>query len=171
MSKEWKPGDVGRILDGSVAAESGCWLWQGSLDQDGYGQIRFDGRKWRVHRASYAMHVGPIPEGLVIDHLCRVRSCVNPAHLEAVTDEENRMRGEGNDANARRNGACVNGHAYTPANTYHREGGRQCRACARERMASKGRDQSGTTFTCSICGQERHANSKRRHLLTHGAIA
>lgn len=71
----------------------GCWLWEGAL-RGGYGRVKLDGRTQAAHRASYELHVGPIPSGLVLDHLCRNRSCVNPAHLEPVTTEENIRRGE-----------------------------------------------------------------------------
>lgn len=71
-----------------------CWLWTSQMDFDGYGTLKMpSGRLLRVHRFSYEINVGPIPGGLVIDHLCRVRHCVNPAHLEAVTALENWRRG------------------------------------------------------------------------------
>lgn len=70
-----------------------CWLWSGAL-HNGYGGFFADGQRWRVHRWSYEFLVGPIPEGLHLDHLCRVRHCVNPAHLEPVTNQENIRRGE-----------------------------------------------------------------------------
>ena len=70
---------------------SECWLWQG-FKVKGYGRIRIDGKAKRVHRLMYEQMVGPIPDGLVIDHLCMVRNCVNPEHLEPVTIEENTRR-------------------------------------------------------------------------------
>lgn len=155
----------------AIDETTGCWAWTRHLNRDGYGHIRIGGTKYRAHRAAYMLLVGPIPDGLVLDHLCRNRGCVNPEHLEPVTDEVNRMRGNGNDAKARRTGRCVNGHEYTPENTYVRPEGRQCRACARERQARSGRIQAGLKFTCPICSEQRHPGSKRRHLATHGVTA
>jgi hypothetical protein len=71
-----------------------CWVWRLSIRKDGYAAARVPGLgAIRVHRAAYQVYVGPIPDGLVIDHLCRVRSCCNPDHLEAVTPQENIARG------------------------------------------------------------------------------
>jgi hypothetical protein len=71
----------------------GCWLWTGAKHALGYGQQRIDWRIVPAHRFSYELLVGPIPEGLQIDHLCRVPSCVRPSHLEPVTHRENGLRG------------------------------------------------------------------------------
>lgn len=71
-----------------IRAADECWPWVGSVTGDGYGQMRGRG----AHRVAYELHVGPIPTGLVIDHLCHVRHCVNPRHLEAVTNQENSRR-------------------------------------------------------------------------------
>lgn len=71
----------------------GCWLWTGVLSYDGYGRFRADNRSTGAHRFAYEYYVGPIPDGLQIDHLCRVHNCVNPAHLEPVTPAENQRRG------------------------------------------------------------------------------
>lgn len=69
-----------------------CWVWTGWTDRDGYGALDVGGKFTRAHRFAYEELVGPIPEGLTIDHLCRVKHCVNPAHLEPVTAEENTRR-------------------------------------------------------------------------------
>jgi HNH endonuclease len=71
----------------------GCWLWQGHLDQAGYGQFKWNGAARWAHRLSYAIFVGRIPAGVEIDHQCRVRRCVNPAHLELATVSDNRRDG------------------------------------------------------------------------------
>ena len=70
----------------------GCWLWTGSTGNTGYARGFFSGKRWLVHRWAYTHFVGPIPDGFVIDHLCRRITCVNPAHLEAVTQQENIRR-------------------------------------------------------------------------------
>jgi hypothetical protein len=112
----------------------GCWHWQGALER-GYGSLSVAGKNIRAHRFSYELHVRPIPTGLVIDHLCRVRHCVNPAHLEVVESRENILRGVGATARNHRKTHCSQGHPYDEANTRIRNGGgRDCRACHRARI-------------------------------------
>jgi hypothetical protein len=84
-----------RFLDKVIVCPmSGCWLWQACLDKQGYGRFaRCTGWKDRAHRVSYELFVGFIPDGLVLDHRCRTRACVNPLHLEPVSDAENKRRG------------------------------------------------------------------------------
>lgn len=109
-----------------------CWLWPKFRDRDGYGRAFFRGSTWLAHRASYESLVGPIPDGLTLDHLCRTRACVNPEHLEPVTRGENLLRGETLQGINSRKTRCVNGHEFTPENTYvTRSGHRACRACGR----------------------------------------
>ncbi len=111
--------------------ESGCWLWTGCLTDGGYGRIRVDGVELKVHRLSYELFIGPIPEGLDIDHLCRVRRCANPEHLEPVTRSVNLQRGVWpNSAKTH----CPQGHPYTEANTYVWRRRRACRTCSAEHL-------------------------------------
>lgn len=104
-----------------------CWLWMGALYKDGYGQVRH-GATSRAHRASFELFVGPIPDGLVIDHLCGVKHCVRPDHLEAVTQAENVRRAQAHKTH------CPQGHPYSGANLYVNptSGHRLCRCCMRK---------------------------------------
>jgi len=129
---------------------SGCWLWTGYLTR-GYGQFNIDGQMHRAHRLAYERLVGPIPESLDIDHICRIRNCVNPEHLEPVTRAENIRRGTTGQATGQRNQAkthCTRGHPYSGDNLYtHPAGGRKCRACQRaNRAAHSTRKQSGANY-------------------------
>lgn len=109
-----------------------CWEWMASGTVNGYGQITIDGQRLLAHRWSYEQAVGPIPAGLVIDHLCRNRACVRPDHLEAVTAAENNRRGA---LSFDPTGRCRSGrHSVTGAGATkgRGDGGRQCRECKRE---------------------------------------
>ncbi len=118
-------------------SESECWEWLGAKS-DGYGRLKVDGRACRAHRFAYELLVGPIPDEMTLDHLCRNRACVNPAHLEIVTNKDNVLRGEGVTAENAIKTHCVHGHEFTDENTYviktgPKAGGRECRTCHRER--------------------------------------
>lgn len=115
-----------------------CWLWTKRLDKDGYGQFRIgsrtDGSSRQVgaHRLSYEWEYGFVPVGLELDHLCRVRACVRPSHLEAVTSLENIQRGNAG-IHERLKTCCPRGHPYDDQNTYWRpNGNRECRTCTRK---------------------------------------
>ena len=105
-----------------------CWLWTGALNHYGYGAFHLDGNARMAHRLAYAWLVGPIPSGLTLDHLCRNRACVNPAHLEPVTLAENKRRGESPAAVNARKTKCLRGHPLT-----RRSDGRYCRVCHAQR--------------------------------------
>lgn len=106
---------------------SGCWLWHGSTTGRGYGGVRIDGKYYQAHRVSYFIRNGKIPDGLVLDHLCRVRCCVNPDHLEPVTDKVNLGRSPFFYSKH-----CPHGHLFDEENTYIRKSGRRdCRGCQR----------------------------------------
>ncbi|WDZ87225.1 HNH endonuclease signature motif containing protein [Micromonospora cathayae] len=131
-----------------------CWLWRGDLTTDGYA--RFGKQNDPAHRVAYELMVRPVPDGLVVDHLCHNadqscpggtgcvhRRCVNPAHLEAVTQRDNLLRSPHTAPN--RNAAkthCPRGHEYSPENTYSRRTAkgrarRECKTCRRERIAAR----------------------------------
>jgi hypothetical protein len=115
--------------------DTGCWLWLGAVKRNGYGGLRHDGVNLYAHRVSYECHRGPIPIGLELDHLCRVRHCINPDHLEPVTHSQNVRRGTAGSAVAvlqRMKTHCPAGHPYDEANTYQYKQKRQCRACKME---------------------------------------
>jgi hypothetical protein len=111
---------------------SGCWIWLGAVQKNGYGHFWIDGRTVRAHRHAYIEKYGPIPDDLVLDHKCRVRCCVNPDHLELVTTKENIRRGDTGKAQKLKT-HCPKGHAYDEKNTrICALGKRICRACDRE---------------------------------------
>lgn len=114
-------------------ASGGCWEWIASVTANGYGQFAVSKTEVaRPHRWAYEALVGPIPEGLQLDHLCRNRRCVNPAHLEPVTARENTLRGETRAAANAAKTHCPLGHAYDEANTFLYQGRRTCRTCRLE---------------------------------------
>lgn len=112
--------------------ENGCWIWRNKPSGHGYSETTNNGKRIKLHRYMYERYKGEIPVGLVIDHLCRVRHCINPDHLEAVTNRENVLRGISISAKYARKTHCKHGHEFTKANTRVYNGGRYCRACARE---------------------------------------
>ena len=116
--------------------ESGCWIWE-STQSRGYGQFRVKGKYIYAHRVSYEMHVGPIPHGLTLDHICRVKCCVNPHHLEPCTMRVNLLRGNNVCAKNARKTHCKHGHPFDDFNTYVWNGPqgnvRYCRTCVNKR--------------------------------------
>lgn len=122
---------VERIRERAVVTESGCWEWP-TLAQNGYGRMRVgtlgvDRRVGYAHIEAYTALVGPVPDGLVLDHLCSNRACCNPKHLEPVTQQENTARALGKTH-------CIRGHELTDDNVYTFPNGRRnCRACRKDR--------------------------------------
>lgn len=126
---------------------SGCWLWDGPVGKQGYGTHSRHFGTHRAHRISYILHKGPIPDDLPLDHLCRVRCCVNPDHLEAVTTRENILRGIGPTALNAVKTHCPVGHPYSEKNTHYDEnGGRHCRKCWADGARAKLRRQHPDGF-------------------------
>lgn len=118
-------------IDEDRGYKTPCWIWQGCLDNHGYGQTSRKGY-YLIHRWTYEHYVGPIPDSLQLDHLCRVPACCNPDHLEPVTSRENTLRGTAPSAANARKTHCHNGHEFTPENTYiETYGARRCLACKR----------------------------------------
>lgn len=117
-----------------------CWLWTGSMDSCGYGMFKFDGSMRGAHRWAWQDANGPIPDGLEIDHLCRVRNCVNPDHMECVSHAENVRRGDVGSLN-RRKTHCPQGHPYSGANLgMSNAGRRQCLRCLRAQSVQFAKD-------------------------------
>jgi len=127
----YQPLDLSSNMASRVAVdERGCWVWQGALNNKDYGQVSIGGKVRSTHRVAYELLVGPIPDGLHLDHLCRNRPCCNPAHLEPVTNKVNSERSE-------RSGRthCIRGHLLSGDNLVIklRPNGltiRNCRTCA-----------------------------------------
>lgn len=157
---------IERFSEKVRAAANGCMEWTAYVGENGYGRFYVDGRGALAHRWSYQFHVGSIPEGLVIDHLCRNTRCVNPDHLEPVTTAENVRRGSGPAIAVARYRAitrCPQGHPYTDENTYLGGRGRTCRTCKRARR----REQYEQTREAAIerARQWRLANPERARQL------
>ncbi|MFF0395160.1 HNH endonuclease signature motif containing protein [Streptomyces sp. NPDC005248] len=163
--------------------KSPCLTWTASLNEQGYGRFKFDGTVHRAHRLAYQALVGPIPDGLQLDHLCRNRACVNVEHLEPVTARANVLRGTGFAARNSKVTHCPEGHEYTPENTYVQPGTgqRECRTCRYARQATgaphpgkrthcpQGHpyDEANTRMTkagfraCRVCGREHSRKTSR----------
>lgn len=127
---------LSRLGDKFVFHPDGCWHWTAAVSRrksGNYGKVYCDGKVQYAHRALYELLVGPIPDGLQLDHLCRNPLCVNPSHLEPVTQRENVLRGTSMGAVAARTGCCMAGHPYEPGSYTVWRGGRFCKACARRR--------------------------------------
>lgn len=118
---------------------SGCWLWTGAISSWGYGNATINHRPVSAHRASYMVHVGDIPETLVLDHLCRNRACINPDHLEPVSQQENILRGRAPAILTHLSKQCGRGHPMEGDNLLKNGSRFQCRTCTR--MKERQRDR------------------------------
>lgn len=115
---------------------SGCWVWTGSRNEDGYGNFWMGKKCAKAHRASLVLIGASVPSNMEVDHLCNRRDCVNPTHLRIVTRAENHNRVVWPNSQKTH---CANGHAFDEGNTLWRKDGksRQCRTCTRNRMRLK----------------------------------
>lgn len=118
-----------RFIEKIRVQENGCQTWTGAKSWNGYGQFRYQGRVQYAHRVAYTLLVGPIPDELQLDHLCRNRACVNTDHLQPVTGQVNINRGRLPQSEKTH---CPKGHPYTLLNTIWYKGQRYCRECKRE---------------------------------------
>lgn len=138
-----KPALPQRFWDKTRSEDTGyvtpCLTWTGYKQPNGYGKFGLNRKSLYAHRVAYEALVGPIADGLMIDHLCRNRACVNVEHMEAVTNQVNILRGETIMADNAAKTHCPKGHEYTPENTYASpsSGGRTCRTCIREWRAAR----------------------------------
>jgi hypothetical protein len=128
-----------------------CWSWVGATDSSGYGHLRVKGKLITAHRLAHQLWIGPLVEGLEVDHLCANRRCFNPLHLEQVPRSVNKARGKVNGHKGKTH--CTNGHEFTPENTYlnpQRNGDmrRQCKTCIFDRTRRRrARLTSGTPLS------------------------
>jgi hypothetical protein len=130
--RRWTKTSLERFME-KIDFSGDCWTWTAAKTPAGYAIFYFNGHV-AGHRWAYEQFAGPIPEGLVLDHLCRNRACVNPDHLEPVTNRENLLRGVGPSADCARRTHCPQNHPYDEANTARgSRGERKCRTCNRER--------------------------------------
>jgi len=150
VPREFVRGHSARLVDHTASfmqrvesqPSESCWKWHGQFDRNGYGNLTWKGKRTGAHRVSYEVHTGPIPEGMQIDHLCRNKTCVNPAHLEPVTQQENIRRA------AAAKTHCRNGHEYSAVDVASKPGSARCRKCqsANNRDAYRRRTLAANEF-------------------------
>lgn len=130
-TEEWCEAAREFIVRRIDVTDGGHWIPRLKADRMGYVRTTFKYRHWFLHRLAIEAWSGPIPDGLVVDHLCRVPACCNPNHLEPVSNWENTLRGSNFMGMRSRSDLCSRGHLFTPENTRSREGRRECKVCAR----------------------------------------
>ena len=160
-------------FDAKWQSDGECWRWTAAIDKHGYGRFSMGGRMRLAHRMSYEGLVGPIPQGMDLDHLCRNRACVNPYHLEPVSRSVNLSRSPLM-ARGQNKTHCPRGHMYTPENTrITTQGARACRTCERARNREKSRAGIYNPPTpCESCGKVlRKGNLPKHYRAFHPDIA
>ena len=135
LSEQELENALDRGLKRVIVSPDGCWLWTGAPAAHGYSRVFSGSRTIVLHRLTYECFVGPIGDGLEIDHLCNVRNCVNPDHLEPVTGNENKARAKARRALRPEKKECRNGHSMKDAYVYG-DGGKRCRTCIRIRRSA-----------------------------------
>lgn len=123
-----------------IVDDHGCWLWQGPTNDKGYGVTNYNKIHTKAHQLTYRLQIGPVPEGLELDHTCRVRKCCNPLHMEAITHAENVKRGllHTVSGNKPKPTSCPKGHPYEGYNLYFDpKGGMRCRQCGNEKNLAR----------------------------------
>lgn len=147
-----------RIASKIELGDDGCWNWTACRDRQGYGGTSVAGRRWLAHRLVYTLMIGEIPPGLEVDHLCFVRHCVNPAHLEAVTHAENDRRRSEHQTVCRRAGHSL----VDPSNVrLDSRGQRNCRKCNAAQQRT--RYATDPAFRASVAAYGRVWQARRKH--------
>lgn len=144
----------------------GCWLWNSSLNPKGYGRVTVHGRQKQAHRVVFEAFMDTIPAGMELDHLCRVRCCVNPHHLEPVPGQVNRLRGLSSPAHNGLKECCPQGHPYSGANLVLYDGARNCRECGRVRR----KEAKRVARALRISGQAPEPRGSRSDHTRHHAL-
>lgn len=144
----------------TLKRENGCWEWSGAHFHNGYGRARYHGRDTVAHVIAWELTNGPVPQGLELDHECRNRGCINPAHLEPVTHQVNQMRGTSFVRENAEKTECLKGHPLSGENLFIRnDGRRRCRTCERE---SQKRLRNTSTYRTKHAAEERQRRQERK---------